>query len=71
MPSIKIAKPRLVKLDKKPSRLRSLTDREIVDLLEPVLAGFCALVGVEKVRRAVMWWAGCDEAWDSIDPEVY
>lgn len=66
MPTLKIAKP---KLDSHPPRLRRLTDREIADLLEPILEGFCRMVGVEKVRRAVMWWAGCDEAWDSIDPE--
>lgn len=70
MPRIRIAKPRLVKLDVRPSRLRQLTDREIADLLAPILEGLCTFVGVEKVRKAVMWWAGCDEAWDAIDPEI-
>jgi hypothetical protein len=64
-----------VHLSEQPNRLSVVTDREIACILGSLIGGLATYCGVDKVRRAVRWWAETDEAWNAfgkahITPEV-
>jgi hypothetical protein len=50
-------------LDTRPART-DLTDRECAKLIGACLGGLVEMADVEAVRRAVIWWAVTDAAWE-------
>ena len=58
-----MAKKETVHLSEQPNRLAAVTDREIACILGGLIGGLAQYCSIDKVRRAVQWWAETDEAW--------
>jgi hypothetical protein len=50
-------------LDTRPART-DLTDRECAKLIGACLGGLVEMADVDAVKRAVIWWAETEAAWD-------
>tara|TARA_Y100000310_G_C20518570_1_gene732467 strand:+ start:832 stop:1074 length:243 start_codon:yes stop_codon:yes gene_type:complete len=60
-------KRKKVHLSEQPNRLAAVTDREIACILGGLIGGLAQHCAIDKVRRAVQWWAENDEAWDEYE----
>jgi hypothetical protein len=52
-------------LDTRPAR-SDMTDRECAKLIGACLGWLVEMADVETVKRAVVWWAETDAAWDDL-----
>jgi hypothetical protein len=52
-------------LDTFPART-DLTDRECAKLIGACLGGLVQMADVDTVKRAIIWWAQTEKAWDGL-----
>ncbi len=56
-----------VRLSEQPTRLAVITDREIAAILGGLIGGLAQHCDIDKVRRAIRWWAETDEVWNQFE----